>query len=420
MGCSPDPSLTGPDRGAGPCLDAGVTTTATTAPAEIEPRPPLLRPRRVLLAGVSAGVARHLGRRTSTVRWWFLLLAPLGGAGVLLYLWLWAFTPVAEPADAEEAKGLRRASPVAFQLLLVLPGVLLVGLVLGVLSRFGALAVSALICCAVIAWSLGVDRRDPSWPAWYTSGTRLVAAGVLLLCALFAALGVTNPQGVATVLLASAFALVALGTLFAPRVVKLWSELGSERVARVKEEQRAEMAAHLHDSVLQTLAVIQNRAGASSEVARLARAQERELRDWLFAGPAPVGADLAARLREVAETVELEHPVVVDVVAIGEAVLPEEAGQALVAATREAVVNAARHAGGDISVYVEIAAAQTEVFVRDRGAGFDLAAVPDGRLGVRESIIGRMQRAGGAATVRSSGAGTEIVLRWPETEGRRP
>lgn len=389
-------------------------TTTDTAP-----RPPLLRPRRVLLAGVCAGVARHLGRSTATVRWWFVLLAPLGGAGVLLYLWLWALVPVAEPADAEEAKGLRRTSPVAFQLLLLLPVVLLVGLGAGALGGLSTLAAVALLCCAVIAWSLGVDRLDPSWPAWYTSGTRLLAAGILLLCAVLAALGVTNPQGVMTVLLASLLALVALGTLFAPRLVKLWSELGSERVARVKEEQRAEMAAHLHDSVLQTLAVIQNRAGASSEVARLARAQERELRDWLFAGPAPVGADLAARLREVAETVELEHPVVVDVVAIGEAVLPEEAGQALVAATREAVVNAARHAGGDISVYVEIAAAQTEVFVRDRGAGFDLAAVPDGRLGVRESIIGRMQRAGGAATVRSGEAGTEITLRWPDPETRR-
>lgn len=382
-------------------------------------RPPLRRPRRVQLSGVCAGLAEHLGLRPSTVRSAFAALALCGGAGVLLYLWLWALVPVAEPADAEESRGLRRAAPVAFQLLLLLPLVPL-GLLVGLLPGLGALLAAVAICAAVVAWSLGPDRLDPSWPEWYRTGTRLAGASGLLVCAAVAALVATDPQGVAMVLLGSVLALAGLGTLFAPRLVRLWSELGSERLARVKEEQRAEMAAHLHDSVLQTLAVIQNRAGASSEVARLARAQERELRDWLFAGPAPVGADLAARLREVAETVELEHPVVVDVVAIGEAELPDEAAQALVAATREAVVNAARHAGGEISVYVEISHAQAEVFVRDRGAGFDLDAVPDGRLGVRESIIGRMQRAGGAAAVRSGDGGTEVVLRWPETEGRRP
>jgi signal transduction histidine kinase len=162
--------------------------------------------------------------------------------------------------------------------------------------------------------------------------------------------------------------------------------------------------------VLQTLALIQNRAGASSEVARIARAQERELRDWLFVGDTPVVADLATDLRDVAAAIELDYPVRIDVVTAGAPV--EHSSAALVAAAREAMLNAARHAGGDVSVYLETSPAGIDVFVRDRGTGVDLSALPSDRLGIRESIIGRMSRAGGSATVRpgTGGSGTEVHL----------
>ena len=185
----------------------------------------------------------------------------------------------------------------------------------------------------------------------------------------------------------------------------------------MREEQRAEIAAHLHDSVLQTLALIQNRAGASSEVARIARAQERELRDWLYAGDGPVYSDLATELRAFAAALEIDHAVRIEVIAVGEPV--EWATAELAAASREAMLNAARHAGGEVSVYVESGDRVVDVFVRDRGEGFDLAAVPDDRLGVRESILGRMRRAGGSATVGpgAGGQGTEIKLHLERSGG---
>jgi signal transduction histidine kinase len=182
-------------------------------------------------------------------------------------------------------------------------------------------------------------------------------------------------------------------------------------VRRIREEQRSEMAAHLHDSVLQTLALIQNRAGASSEAARLARAQERELRAWLYDGDAPADSDLPTDLRDYAGALELDYPVRIDVVSAG--LSAERASGGLAAAAREAMLNASRHAGGEISVYIEGSAAGVDVFVRDRGPGFALDDVPGDRLGVRESIIGRMRRSGGSGSVRSDENGTEVHLHLP-------
>ena len=198
-----------------------------------------------------------------------------------------------------------------------------------------------------------------------------------------------------------------------------WRELQSERVQRIREEQRSEMAAHLHDSVLQTLALIQNRAGASTEVSRLARAQERELRSWLYDGDTPADSDLPTDLRDFAGALELDYPVQIEVVSTG--LSNERASGEVAAAAREAMLNAARHAGGEVSVYIEGGAASVDVFVRDRGPGFDPALVPADRLGVRESIIGRMRRAGGTATVRAGvgGHGTEVHLHFVEGDGKR-
>ncbi|PPH42770.1 ATP-binding protein [Rathayibacter sp. AY1F7] len=390
------------------CLDAGVSTVPGTAV-----RPPLQRPRTMLLGGVCTAVADHLGWSVRRTRLLAALTTALGGGGALLYLWLWALVPLA-PLDSRDADpAVRRSAPVA-GLLTLAAAVAALAVLIAVDSGDDADITRALVAVGLLAggavgWSLGLDRGDAVRPARYGSAVRLASCALLVLAG---AAVLTGRPSALNAVLAVGVLLIAAGVLAAPRVVTLWSELMGERAARVREEQRAEIAAHLHDSVLQTLALIQNRAGASSEVARIARAQERELRDWLFERDVPVANDLAAEVRAIAAAVELDYPVHLEVVAVGASV---PGAAALLAATREAVLNAARHAGGDVSVYLESSVQGVDVFVRDRGPGVVLDEVPGDRLGIRESIIGRMARAGGSATVRPGvgGTGTEVHLRLP-------
>jgi signal transduction histidine kinase len=273
-----------------------------------------------------------------------------------------------------------------------------------------ALIVVTIATGASVAWSLGFDRHDPSRDRRYGLWVRSLSVAALAVAGVTALL--SRPTAINAVI-GVGMLVLAVAVIVAPRVVALASDLQSARTARVREEQRAEIAAHLHDSVLQTLALIQNRAGASSEVARIARAQERELREWLFAGDDPVAADLGAELRQVAAAIELDYPVRIEVVTAGESV--DRSTGVLVAAAREAMLNAARHAGGEVSVYLETSPSTIDVFVRDRGPGVDLDGLPGDRMGIRESIIGRMTRAGGSATVRpGAGGGTEVHLHLEE------
>ncbi|MCU1409768.1 MAG: hypothetical protein JWR04_475 [Rhodoglobus sp.] len=372
-------------------------------------RPPLLRPRRAVLGGVCAALAVHLGWPVSRVRVLMLAAILLGGAGALLYLWLWALVPL-EPGDGDDPAEVRRTVAVA-------PGLAVVAAVFTAVVIVAAgtradnlttlgLVAATLASGAAVAWSLGFDRHDPTRSAAYGLWVRSLSSAFLLVAG--AAVLLARPTALNAVL-GVGVVVLGIAVLVAPRVVTLWSDLLGERATRVREEQRAEIAAHLHDSVLQTLALIQNRAGASSEVARIARAQERELRDWLFERDIPVADDLSAELRSIAAAIELDYAARIEVVAAGESV----AGiPSLVAASREAMLNAARHAGGEVSVYLETSASAIDVFVRDRGPGVDLDALQSDRLGIRESIIGRMTRAGGTATVRpgAGGVGTEVHL----------
>jgi len=369
-------------------------------------RPPLLRERSALLGGVSVALADHLGWSVRTVRAVFVVSSVLGGAGALLYLWLWALVPVV-PDDS--APAVRRRAPVAA--ILVGVGAATAIVLSTALAGADTLATNALIVVVLslggaVAWNLTLDRTDPDRSREYALWVRGLAAVILLLTGIVTLL--SRPAAINAVL-GVGVVVLGIAVVVAPRVVTLWTELQASQTARVREEQRAEMAAHLHDSVLQTLALIQNRAGASSEVARIARAQERELRDWLFTGSAPVDADLASELREIAALIELDYAVRIDVVAVGEF---GPSPVALVAAAREAMLNAARHAGGEVSVYLESTVSAIDIFIRDRGPGVTLETVPDDRLGIRESIIGRMARAGGSATIGAGadGSGTEIHL----------
>jgi signal transduction histidine kinase len=172
------------------------------------------------------------------------------------------------------------------------------------------------------------------------------------------------------------------------------------------------MAARVHDSVLQTLTLIQRRADDPAEVSRLARAEERALRSWLYA-PVGTSGSLSAALAEVVATTEADYDARIELVTVGDAVVDDRLA-ALVAATREAVVNAAKHAGAPATVYAEVEEDQVEVNVRDRGCGFAIDAVGADRHGVRQSIVARMSAVGGSATVRSApGEGTEVRLVLP-------
>jgi signal transduction histidine kinase len=243
----------------------------------------------------------------------------------------------------------------------------------------------------------------------------------LVLAAGFAFLwasGATRPAG--ETVLAGLAVLIAVALIFAPSWRRLARSLAAERTERVRSQERADVGAHLHDSVLQTLALIQRSAEDPKQVAALARRQERELRGWLAGDDSREPGDrLAAALEAAAAEVETLTGGSVEVVAVGDCPLDERAG-AVVGAAREAMLNAAKFAGeASVSVYAELSDEHIEVFVRDRGAGFDLAAVPRARRGVRESIVGRMRRAGGRAAVRSlSSGGTEVEI--TVDHGNRP
>ena len=218
------------------------------------------------------------------------------------------------------------------------------------------------------------------------------------------------------VILAVVVAIAALSLILAPFLWRLGRNLAAERNARIRSQERAEVGAHLHDSVLQTLALVQKRADDPREVANLARRQERELRAWLGGGSeAANGAGIAASLERAAVEVEDAHGVPVDAVIVGDAPLDERA-EAVVAAAREAMVNAAKFApdAGPVALYGEFEDGRAAVYVRDRGPGFDRDSIPADRRGVRESIIGRMSRHGGTAEIRTApGEGTEVRLEIP-------
>ncbi|GAB2565852.1 ATP-binding protein [Leucobacter ruminantium] len=447
-------------------------------------RPPLTRPLEDrILAGVCAGLARHLGLPVGAVRIGTLVFAALGGFGALLYLWLWATVPregetegvvplrraltrpadagegsrppgaaptegapwaapaagsagaavtdrrSSEPgerggADADHREGSGEASrgrwPIAELLLgacLLIAGAGLVLERLGVHINLELVlpALAVLVGVGLTWWQIADrDRPDRHQLPRVLGALALVAVGVLMFF-------VTAREPSALTVIAAALAVLGgVALAIAPWLLRLNRELLAERSARAREAERSDIAAHLHDSVLQTLALIQQRSDPGSEVARLARGQERELREWLFRaadGGAPQREAVGTELREHAAALEEAHPVRFEVIGVGlgdSATAPSP----IVAAAREAMLNAARHAGGDVTVYVEASRHRISVDVTDRGPGLDLGALPEGRMGVRESILGRMERAGGTARFvpGPGGAGTSVRLSMPLEE----
>ncbi|MDX2340204.1 PspC domain-containing protein [Micrococcus sp. M4NT] len=418
-----------------PAVPTAPTPTGPVRPAS-PARPPLARhgaDRPV--AGVAAGVARHLGLSTAAVRWGFVLLTLAGGAGAALYAWLWLLMPEDAPGTPAADGAAGPAPTLAARLPEVAERVreggwplLLAAVLLGVGGIVAAdglgvdvdWALVGPVAVLVIGLGLAWMQLDLGRGGRGERGGRLVrlalGSGLVLLAVLALAVGAVG-SGELWLGLVVAVAMLAGAALVAMPYLLAWQRRrDEERTALAVHAERAEIAAHLHDSVLQSLALIQRRAEDPETVARVARAQERELRRFLFPEAARLGGTLRERLEETAAEVEDAHGRRVEVVAVGEA-----SGawlEPLVAAAREAVLNAARHAG-DVQVFAEVtdddgAPRLAEVFVRDRGAGFDLDEVPADRMGVRESILGRMRRAGGSARLRSGPGGTEVHLALPE------
>jgi signal transduction histidine kinase/phage shock protein PspC (stress-responsive transcriptional regulator) len=376
-------------------------------------------------AGVAQGLANHLAVKPLYVRIAFAVLTTFNGFGLVLYLVLWAVVPqqpVAPDAPPRPRRGIERGTALA--LVAVAAGGLLLSRGIPILGN-NVLLVPLLLAGAGLAvlWSQAdKDQRD-RWRrislfetepttrrslaiARFAGGAILVAAGVGSFLLLSGTLSAARDG-----LVAGAAVLAGLALLTAPLWWRLVADLTEERRERIRSQERADLAAHLHDSVLQTLALIQRHADEPREVARLARGQERELRTWLYRPEDRQQSKLAAALEAVAGEVEDAYVVQVESVVVGDAEVDDRLG-ALVQATREALVNAAKHAGvGTISLYAEVEPEEVTVFVRDRGAGFDPELVDADRHGVRGSIVGRMERHGGTATIRSTvGAGTEVEL----------
>ena len=366
-----------------------------------------------VIAGVCGGVGARLGIDATIVRIAFVALA-LAWVGVPLYLVGWILLPQAaattdgtEPAGA--ALPARTAARRAAGMALIVVGTVLLVRHLGV-SLPDAVIWPAL--CVAFGLGIVIWRVQPAAGLDRTAAMR-IAAGTILLALGIGVIAATNLSlsAVRDGLLSGGLVVGGLALIMGPWVAVLVRDRREERQRRIRADERAEMAAHLHDSVLQTLALVQ-RADDPSRMAALARRQERELRGWLYGGGSePHQATVRAAVEHLAGVIEDRHGVVMDVVAVGDAPL-DPAMESLVAAAGEAMTNAARWSGcATVSVYLEATPQGVEVFVRDRGAGFDPQAVDGDSRGIRDSIRGRLDRVGGRCEITSSkGHGTEVRL----------
>ena len=418
LGTLPDP---GDHRCSGEgrrCDDRSVQTPVAGPPATGEPpRPPLARPRKGrVLAGVAAGTAAHLRQDPLVVRVAFVALAAAAGIGVVLYGLLWLTMPVAEPG-AEPVVKLSSATPPSRRQLVVLAllGVVAASLFSQLLSGSEGNVVLPLVLVSAglaVIWRQLDAARTLAVPGvrWVLAGgIALAAGGVVLLLATTGQLANARNGFAATLVI-----LVGIVLATAPLWRRLLDSRDAERAARIRSEERAAVAAHLHDSVLQTLALIQRHADDAQAVGRLARGQERELRTWLYEPQVATGGTWAGLVARMVAEVEADHALTVDQVVVGDTPL-DDALTALGAATREALVNAAKHSGAtSADLYTEVGPNRVSVFVRDRGTGFDPSSVPGDRRGLRDSVTGRLTRLGGTAEIRSGpGEGTEVELVLP-------
>lgn len=404
------------------------------------PRLPLCRPQANdgpsrgqgrILAGVAAGLGAHLRISPWLLRVIFVLIVPFMGVGIPLYLWFWAFVPRGNPWRNSHypVREKRLARPLAEPIapseknrrLSVMPAVLLaVGLIgLAVLGAWrGAealtqgrpmLAATLVVGGVSMIWAGASRQNEPRLEL----SRFLLLAGPGVIAVIFGVMvWVSGTLSWRDALKGGAMTLVVIAVLSVaglPLWARFWNDFKASLAEQTRQTVRADMAAHLHDSVLQTLALIRARAHEPAEVAQLARAEERQLRAWLYEDRPDVSQSLVQVIKDLVGEVEDRYGVVFETVTVGDAP-PGAWSDSLVAATREALNNAAQHAKPAFSVYLEIGPELAQCFVRDHGSGFSVAEIPEGHHGVKESIIDRLERHGGRAKIRSSENGTEVQM----------
>ncbi|WP_420897337.1 PspC domain-containing protein [Bifidobacterium goeldii] len=419
---------------------------------------PLMRPPKGrMFVGVCRGIALHLGAPTWLIRLVFVAAALAGGAGIVAYVFLWMFVPVGDPVEAARARersaaqsplarhnagvgesddradgnsnaftseresaaaegtveglfaALRRAPKPS---LVALAGIIMLALAVLLAVTNGQelfIPLVTMLAGLVLAWSR-FDAPSGKLP------TMLGGVGLLFVGYVIFVLNSTFPGWGASprrIIFGGGLLLVAVLLAIVPWVSALVRSLSIERALKEREEERADMTAHLHDGVLQTLALIQLHSDDPQTVFSLARQQERELREWLYQERTTSDRSVSAGIKDIAARVEDEHGKPIEVVTVGDA-RPSAQTDALLDATGQALINAVTHGGEPISVYCEASDTQVEVFVRDHGEGFDVEHIPEGRLGIRESIIGRIRRRGGTVEIVSRpGWGTEVRMHMP-------
>jgi signal transduction histidine kinase len=396
---------------------AAPDASTPAAPRLVEPRTRRSADR--ILLGVAGGFARRWRVDPTLLRAAVGLLALAGGIGVALYAVGIALSeprPTTNGAPQEATPMQRRNFAVGLATLAVLLAARDIGLWPGneVMIPASIVAVAVVVIWAPATGANGDNggavRRLAAVPVVrWVIGAILAIAGVAALADLTGGL-----RDVGRSVSAIAIALAGIGVIAAPALGRLLANLDTERTLRVREEERAALAAHLHDSVLQSLVLIQ-RADDPRRMVSLARRQERELRSWLYgAGSVGEPSSLTAAVESMAAAIEVDHEMRVEAVIVGDAPLDETA-RAFLGALREAATNAARHSGADhIDVYVEADVTELAGFVRDTGGGFDPAAVPADRHGIADSIVGRIDRAGGHVVVTSHpNEGTEVEIQLP-------
>ncbi|MFF5564207.1 PspC domain-containing protein [Streptomyces sp. NPDC012623] len=398
-----------------------------------------------LLGGVARGLAGHLGLPVVWVRMVFLIFFFAQGLGALLYAVFWIVVPLGVGGTAAESRSLfeispdgrrRLRKPDKGQVFALIALVISAGTFIGNVSLgrnaadryiWPALLIGAGV---VLVWRQADNARRARWAEVGRSRralqlARSIAGVALVGLGLAVFVVVRGSAAQFGNVLTGAIAVVAgVALLAGPWLVRMTQDLSEERLMRIRAQERAEVAAHVHDSVLHTLTLIQRNADEAGEVRRLARAQERELRAWLYR-PEGTGKDeedepstLAEAVKRTAAEVEDHHGVPIEVVVVGDCPLDEKL-VAQTQAAREAMVNAAKYggAGGAVQVFAEVEGRTVFISVRDRGPGFDPDAVPADRMGVRESIIGRMRRNGGTARLSAApGGGTEVELEMERAE----
>ena len=390
---------------------------------------------RKVIAGVASGIAEHLQMPVSWFRMAFVLLSLMFESsllGVLLYGVLWVLVPAGEHDEAPGLAGASRArmrpQRVAQRVdagVVFSAGVLIMGLMWGVSGQvpYGGTLSWPLLLAGVGVVLIWVQADGRAWrggsagerPA--SRGKTIASVARLIGGLILVGLGTSwllasqfGWSGLQPAVAAAAALLAGLTVVAAPWLLRIWSRVRTADRERLRAEARADMAAHLHDSVLQTLALIQRQADDPVAVASLARRQERELRTWLY-GEETRAQTLKGALEQLRADVEERFPIAVEVICVGDMDL-DEAATALMQATGEAVTNAAKHSGASrVDVFAEVDPEQVEVFIRDRGCGFDEATIRQDRMGVKESIRARMERHGGTARIRTApGEGTEVRL----------